>query len=230
MTTIMEAKELRAGYGQTEVLHGIDLRVDEGEIVAMLGPNGAGKTTTLLSLAGAIPARGSLSIFDAPALGSVHERTKQGLAFLPDQRGIIRALTVEQNLKLAHVDAAQAYELSPELKALADRNAGDLSGGEQQILALTRVLVGKPKLILVDEISFGLAPIVVKRMFRLLKAASQRGVAVLLVEQFAALALEIADRAYVLRRGTVAMEGTGVQLLADIEKVEQSYLGMDAAL
>jgi branched-chain amino acid transport system ATP-binding protein len=227
MTAVLTTSGLRAGYGQTEILHGLDLRVGEGEIVAMLGPNGAGKTTTLLALAGAIGSTGTIEIFGRPAAGDTHQRTKTGLAFLPDQRGIIRALTVLQNLKLAGVSPDDAYEISPELKALAGRKAGDLSGGEQQILALSRAAASKPRLILVDEISFGLAPIVVTRMFRLLRTMADRGVAVLLVEQFAHLALALADRAYVLQRGTIALEGQAADLLADIESVEKSYLGSD---
>lgn len=227
MTSVLTTSGLRSGYGRTEILHGLDLRVGEGEIVAMLGPNGAGKTTTLLALAGVIDSTGTVEMFGRPAVGDVHERTKSGLAFLPDQRGIIRALTVLQNLRLAGVSPDDAYSVSPELKALKDRKAGDLSGGEQQILALTRAVVSRPKLILVDEISFGLAPIVVTRMFRLLRTVADQGVAVLLVEQFAHLALELADRAYVLQRGTVALEGRAADLLADIESVEKSYLGSD---
>ena len=218
---------LRAGYGRTEILHGLDLRVGEGEIVAMLGPNGAGKTTALLALAGVIDAAGTVEMFGRPAAGDVHQRTKSGLAFLPDQRGIIRALTVLQNLRLAGVSPDDAYSVSPELKPLKDRKVGDLSGGEQQILALTRAVVSGPKLILVDEISFGLAPIIVTRMFRLLRTVADQGVAVLLVEQFAHLALELADRAYVLQRGTVALEGRAADLLADIESIGKSYLGAD---
>ena len=224
---VLTTSGLRAGYGRTEILHGLDLRVGEGEIVAMLGPNGAGKTTTLLAVAGVIDSTGTVEMFGRPAVGGVHERTKSGLAFLPDQRGVIRALTVLQNLRLAGVSPDDAYSVSPELKALKDRKAGDLSGGEQQILALTRAVVSRPKLVLVDEISFGLAPIVVTRMFRLLRTVADQGVAVLLVEQFAHLALELADRAYVLQRGTVALEGRAADLLADIESVEKSYLGSD---
>ena len=224
---VLTTSGLRAGYGRTEILHGLHLRVCEGEIVAVLGPNGAGKTTTLLAVAGVIDSTGTVEMFGRPAVGGVHERTKSGLAFLPDQRGVIRALTVLQNLRLAGVSPDDAYSVSPELKALKDRKAGDLSGGEQQILALTRAVVSRPKLVLVDEISFGLAPIVVTRMFRLLRTVADQGVAVLLVEQFAHLALELAERAYVLQRGTVALEGRAADLLADIESVEKSYLGSD---
>lgn len=224
---VLTTSGLRAGYGKTEILHGLDLQVGQGEIVAVLGPNGAGKTTTLLALAGGIDSTGTVELFGRPAGGDVHQRTKAGLAFLPDQRGIIRALTVMQNLRLAGVSPDDAYEFSPELKALKDRKAGDLSGGEQQILALTRAIAGRPRLILADEISFGLAPIVVTRMFRLLRTVAGRGAAVLLVEQFAHLALELADRAYVLQRGTIALEGQASDLLADIESIEKSYLGSD---
>jgi branched-chain amino acid transport system ATP-binding protein len=226
-TPVLATSGLHAGYGRTEILHGLDLRVGEGEIVAVLGPNGAGKSTTLLALAGVIASTGTVELFGRPAAGDLHQRSKSGLAFLPDQRGIIRALTVLQNLRLAGVSPDDAYSISPELKALKDRKAGDLSGGEQQILALTRAVALKPKLILADEISFGLATIIVTRMFRLLRTVAGQGVAVLLVEQFAHLALELADRAYVLQRGTVALEGPAADLLADIESVEKSYLGTD---
>jgi branched-chain amino acid transport system ATP-binding protein len=227
--SVLATAGLRAGYGSTEILHGLDLRVGEGEIVAVLGPNGAGKTTTLLALAGVIGSTGTVELFGRPAAGAVHERAKSGLAFLPDQRGIIRALTVLQNLRLAGVSPEDAYSISPELKELKDRKGGDLSGGEQQILALTRAVLSRPRLILVDEISFGLAPIIVTRMFRLLRTVAEEGVAVLLVEQFAHLALELADRAYVLQRGTVALEGPAPDLLADIESIGRSYLGADYA-
>lgn len=216
---------MRAGYGAIEVLHGLDLHAEPGEIVAILGPNGAGKTTTLLALAGAIPSAGVVELFGRSAEGGVRERTASGLAFLPDQRGVIRALTVLQNLRVAGVDADEAFDISPELRPLKDRRAGDLSGGEQQILALTRAIVSRPRLILVDEISFGLAPIIVNRTFRLLRAMADSGAAVVLVEQFAHLALKYADRAYVLQRGSIAIEGTATDILADIDSVERSYLG-----
>lgn len=223
--TVLRTEGMCAGYGSIEVLHGLDICVAAGEIVAVLGPNGAGKTTTLLALAGAIPSTGTVELFGEPAHGEVHERAAAGLAFLPDQRGVIRALTVAQNLRVAGVSADEAYEVSPELHQLKDRKAGDLSGGEQQILALTRAIVSRPRLILVDEISFGLAPKVVTRTFRLLASIAEQGVAVVLVEQFAHLALACADRAYVLQRGTVALEGNAADILADIDSVERSYLG-----
>ncbi len=227
MTRVLNACGLRAGYGRTEVIHAVDLHVEEGEIVAVLGSNGAGKTTTLLALAGAIPSTGSIELFGEPARGDVHERTTRGVAFLPDERGVIRALTVEQNLRLAGVPPDDAYRISPELQALNRRKAGDLSGGEQQILALTRAIASRPRLLLVDEISFGLAPIVVTRMFHLIQNVAEHGAAVLLVEQYARRALEISKRAYVLQRGTIALHGKAAELLADIEAIEQSYLGAD---
>lgn len=225
MTAALAVEGLFAGYGRTEVLHGIDLHVEEGEVVCLLGANGAGKTTTLLALAGAIGSRGKLEMFGRPSRGPVHERAKRGLAFLPDQRGIVRALTVGQNFRLAGVDADEAYLMSPELKAIEHRRAGDLSGGEQQILALTRAIASRPKLLLADEMSFGLGPIVVTRMFDLMRDAATQGTAVLIVEQFARRALEAASRAYVLQRGTVALEGRASDLLGEIDKIERSYLG-----
>ena len=225
MTSVMVASQLYAGYGRIEILHGIDLHVEEGEIVAMLGANGAGKTTTLLALAGVIPSRGTLGILGRSAHGGLHERARSGLGFLPDQRGIIRALTVEQNLRAARVNPDEAYEISPELLSLKNRKAGNLSGGEQQILALTRALVSRPKLLLADEMSFGLGPLVVTRMFELLHMAAGQGTGVLLVEQFAQRALEVAQRAYVMKRGTIAVEGEACDLLVNFDSVEASYFG-----
>ena len=150
-------------------------------------------------------------MFGEQARGEVHERTRRGLAFLPDERGVIRALTVEQNLRVAGVSSHDAYQISPELEALNNRKAGDLSGGEQQILALTRAIASRPRLLLVDEISFGLAPIVVTRMFDLIKRVAEQGAAILLVEQYARHALEISQRAYVLQRGTIALHGPSIR-------------------
>lgn len=225
MTPLL-ATDLRAGYGGTEILHGLDMRVDAGEVVVVLGPNGAGKTTLLLALAGAISSTGSIELLGAPALRGVQHRARRGLAFLPEDRGVVRALTVEENLRLARVAPDAAYDLAPELHALADRKAGSLSGGEQQILALTRAIANKPRLLLADELSFGLAPIIVQRMLRLVREAAQLGSAVLLVEQFARQALEVADRAYLLQRGRVALDGRAANLLRDIDAVEHAYMGV----
>jgi branched-chain amino acid transport system ATP-binding protein len=227
MTAVLEAHGLHAGYGGVEVLRGVDLSVDAGEVVVLLGANGAGKTTTLLALAGAIKSAGDVEMFSHEASGPLHQRARDGLAFLPEERGIVRALTVAQNLSLAGVDVRRCYDLSPELEPLADRPAGQLSGGEQQILALTRAVASDPKLLLADELSLGLAPLVVSRMLGLARFVADQGAAVLLVEQFARQALKAADRGYVMRRGEIVLSGTASELLADIDTVERLYLGGD---
>ena len=225
MNPVLVVSKLTAGYGHVEVVHGLDLHVEAGEIVALLGPNGAGKTTTLLAIAGAIPSRGQVELAGRPAPATLLGRTRRGLAFLPDQRGVIRALTVEQNLRLAGLPPAVAYQISPELQVLKNRRAADLSGGEQQILAITRAIASGPELLLADELSFGLGPIIITRMFDLLRKAAEQGAGILLVEQYARRALQIADRAYILQRGTVAVGGQAAELLADIDILERSYLG-----
>ncbi len=226
MTIVLEARNLFAGYGGVPVLHGIDLRVHEGEVVALLGANGAGKTTTLLALAGVIPSHGEIIVNGSPAAGPLHQRARAGLSFLPEERGIIRALTVREHFDLAQVDQEACFEISPQLRALANRQAGQLSGGEQQILALTRAVASNPKVLLADELSLGLAPIVVSRMLGLARQLAERGAGVLLVEQFARQALLVSDRAYVLRRGQIVLSGTASDLLADIGTVEKTYFGM----
>ncbi len=216
---------LRAGYGGAEVLHSIDLHVDDGEVIVILGANGAGKTTTLLALAGVIPSSGSVEMLGRVAHGPLHKRAAAGLAFLPEDRGIVRGLTVENNLRLAGVTPADAYSLSPELRSLCRRKGAALSGGEQQMLALTSALVRAPKLLMGDELSFGLAPIIVSRMLGLIRAVADTGTAVVLVEQYAKQALAVADRAYVLRRGQVELEGRAQDLLGDIASIEGIYQG-----
>lgn len=223
--TGIDVTDLRAGYGTQEVLHGLDFRVEAGEVVSILGPNGAGKTTTLLALAGAIPSTGTVLLGGAPAEGSLVARARNGLAFLPESRAIVRRLTVAENLRLCGCDPAAVYELSPELEALADRRAGLLSGGEQQILSLTQAIATNPSIVLADELSFGLAPIIVKRMLDLARKAADQGAAVLLVEQFARQALGVSDRGYVLRRGEFVLAGTADELLGRIDTIEASYLG-----
>lgn len=221
----LAAHDLHAGYGEIDVLHGIDLHVDAGEVVALLGANGAGKTTTLRAFAGLLPARGRLDVLGHRDRAPLHVRTRRGMCYLPDDRGIVRSLSVADNLRLAGVKREDAYELSPELEALAGRRAGHLSGGEQQILALTGAIARNPALLMADELSFGLAPVVVARMLRLARLAAERGAAVLLVEQYASQALAAADRAYVLQRGRVAIQGPAADLAGDTDAIERSYLG-----
>lgn len=223
----IETVGLVAGYGAQTVVHGIDLQVDRGEMVALLGPNGAGKTTTLLALAGVIPSSGEVRLSGMPATGRLHNRARNGLAYLPDSRAMIRALTVAENMRLLGCDPEVAISISPELEPLLDRRGSMLSGGEQQILSLTQAIAMKPQIIMADELSFGLAPIVVSRMLELARRAADDGAAVLLVEQFARQVLDVADRGYVLGRGSIATVGSAGYLLANIDTVEASYLGGD---
>lgn len=222
---LVRATGLEVGYGGVPVLRGVDLHVSAGEVVALLGSNGAGKTTTLLALAGELPlGSGSIELFGSPAHGRLHHRVRQGLAFVPEQRAVFRQLTVEENLRLGRGTVEAALGLVPELADKLGRRGGLLSGGEQQMLVLARALAAEPKLLLSDELSLGLAPIIVRRMLRAIREAADAGCGVLLVEQHAVDALRIADRAYVLRRGRVVLSGTGAELLERIDEVGDSYL------
>jgi branched-chain amino acid transport system ATP-binding protein len=222
--TALEVTELVAGYKGIPAVRGVDLSVAAGEVVALLGANGAGKTTTLLAIAGELPVMGGTVLFGGtPFTGPLHKRAQAGLGFVTETRSIFRQLTVEENLALGRGDASRAYELAPELRGMRDRKAGLLSGGEQQILTLARALAGQPKLLLADELSLGLAPLVAQRMLDVARAAADEGVAVLLVEQHAARALTVADRAYVLQRGAVSLSGTRAELAARLPEVMAAY-------
>jgi branched-chain amino acid transport system ATP-binding protein len=212
-------------YGDVEVVHGIDIAVNAGEVVVLLGSNGAGKTTTLLSLVGAVKRTGTVEILGDTRRQRLDSLAKRGVAFLPEERGVIRSLTVAENLRLADVIEQDAYGVSPELEALRNRRAGLLSGGEQQILALTRAVAKRPRVLLADELSFGLAPLVVSRMLALSRAAADAGAAVLLVEQYAHRAMAHSERAYVLSRGRVVLEGPCESLRRDLGAIERAYLG-----
>ncbi|BDG03398.1 ABC transporter ATP-binding protein [Anaeromyxobacter oryzae] len=235
-TPILEVKDLKVHYGAIEAIRGISLEVPAGEVVALIGANGAGKTTTLRAVskmlrpsAGAVWFQGD----DVTRLAS-HELVARGIAHAPEGRGIFLNLTVEENLELGAylrrdragiaADAKRAYDLFPILKERRSQVAGTLSGGEQQMLAVARALMSRPKLMLLDEPSLGLAPQVVEKIFSVLREVNESGVALLLVEQNAHKALQLAHRGYVLETGTVVMTGTGKELLASPE-VRKAYLG-----
>ena len=224
----LDVAGLTAGYGDVPVLHGLDLRVEPGELVALLGPNGAGKTTTMLALAGVLPSTGTVRFEGTPLTGPLHRRARRGIGLIPEERAVFRQLSTRTNLSLGSGGVDGALSLFPELEALLDRQAGLLSGGEQQMVVLARALAAAPRLLLVDELSLGLAPLIVKRLLTALREAAGRGLGVLLVEQHAGQALAVADRGYVLRRGTIELEGTGDDLLTRLDEIERSYLGSKA--
>ncbi len=220
---------LAAGYGDLAAIRDLDLEVLPGEVVALLGPNGAGKTTTLLTIAGELsPLAGEVRCLGTRAGAPLQQRVRQGLAFVPEERAVFTSLSVSGNLRLRRGATDEALELFPELAPLLRRRAGLLSGGEQQMLTLGRALAGDPRLLLVDELSLGLAPLVVARLLRAVRAAADRGIGVLLVEQHASEALSIADRVVVLSRGRVALQGTAAELGAHMADLERAYLsGLD---
>ena len=227
MTVVLDTDNIHAGYGRVAVVRDLNMRVHAGEIVALLGRNGAGKTTALLTLAGALqPLSGDIRFLGSLEKASLSSRARRGVGLMTDDRAIFFGLTVRENLLLAR-GSADVMSLFPELEPLLDRPAGLLSGGEQQMLGLATVLAREPKLLLIDELSFGLAPRVVQRLMKAVRKSADAGTAVVLVEQFARLALDVADRAYVLVNGRVATEGTTAELRSNIGELESSYLGVD---
>ena len=226
---LVSVRGLDAGYGDLAAVRDLDLDVHAGEVVALLGPNGAGKTTTLLTIAGELaPLAGEVRCLGMPGRAALHARVRRGLGFVPEERAVFTSLSAGANLRLRPGATKGAIELFPELASLLRRRAGLLSGGEQQMLTLGRALAGDPKLLLVDELSLGLAPLVVQRLLLAVRAAADRGVGVLLVEQHAGEALSIADRVVVLRRGRVALEGRSSELRDHLGEIESAYLsGLD---
>jgi branched-chain amino acid transport system ATP-binding protein len=222
---LLRAKALDVGYGSVPVVRGLDLEVRAGEVVALLGPNGAGKSTSLLGLAGVLkPLAGTVSFLGEGTNAPLHVRCRRGMGFVPEGRSAIFALSAHDNLRLGGGEAEVAHELFPELVALSRRRAGLLSGGEQQMLTLGRALARRPKLLLADELSLGLAPLIVNRLLDALRSAAGSGVGVLFVEQQVRHALAMSDRAYVLRRGRVVLEGRSSALLERVDEIEDSYL------
>jgi branched-chain amino acid transport system ATP-binding protein len=231
----LNVEGLAAGYFGAPVVRDITLHVTPGEVVTMLGPNGAGKTTTLETIAGLhAPMAGTVSLHGHSVAGTAaHLRARDGLALVPEGRALFFSLTVAEHLKLARskdgVGRSELLTMLPELEKCWDRKAGLLSGGEQQMLAIGRALVSRPRILLVDEMSLGLAPVIVERLLPILRrAASEMGCAVLFVEQHVALALEIADRAYVLNHGRIVLEGPAEQLRRNRDLITASYLGETA--
>ncbi|MEU9900451.1 ABC transporter ATP-binding protein [Streptomyces phaeochromogenes] len=221
---LIEARALSAGYGTVPVLRDLDIEVRPGEVVALLGPNGAGKSTTLRVLSGELaPMSGEVRWLGGTGQAPLHRRARQGLAYV-GERAVFTRLDTADNLRVGRVTTDQALALFPELEKRLRTGAGMLSGGEQQMLSLARALCRTPKLLLADELSLGLAPLVVDRLLRAVREAADRGLGALLVEQHVRKVLDIADRVYVLRRGRIVMTGTPKELRANLDEIESSYL------
>ncbi|MES2536275.1 MAG: ABC transporter ATP-binding protein [Pseudomonadota bacterium] len=240
MSALLDIDGLRAFYGDAAALHGIGLSIAQGEVVALLGANGAGKTTTLRAICALIRTDGRVTFDGRDIRGlATEEIVRLGIAHVPEGRGTFSELTVAENLKLGGIsrkDKARVQEdidrvlgYFPRLKERWGQQAGTLSGGEQQMLAIARALMLRPRLMLLDEPSFGLAPLVVQEIFRIMKRINQEeGVSMLIVEQNARLALALADRAYLLETGRIVMHGPSAQISAD-ESIQRAYLGYSAA-
>ena len=222
---LLDVRDLSAGYGRLSVVNGVSIHVDQGEIVCLLGANGAGKTTTLLAIAGELPIQAGAVVWMGREVRSpLHVRYKEGFAFVPEERSVVVKLSVEENLRLGKGSVADALDIAPELRPLLRRRAGLLSGGEQQILTLARALASRPRLLVADELSVGLAPQVVARLLTVVQSAASDGVGVLLVEQQIASALGVADRAYVMQRGRIVLEGRSAELRNRMSEIESVYL------
>ena len=241
-TPILEVRDLHVAYGKVEALHGANLTVAPGQIVTVIGPNGAGKSTMLNAIAGALPqagaARGHIALNGADMTGvAIESRVARGMCLVPEKRELFASMTVEDNLQLGSYRRYKAgernygdqldevYRLFPRLRERRRQDAGTLSGGERQMLAVGRALMAKPRLLMLDEPSLGLAPLIVKEIFHIIVGLKETGVAILLVEQNARAALQVADYAYVLETGDVVLEGPAQQLAND-PKVIDTYLGL----
>jgi len=241
MSALLEVHDLCVAYGKLEVVHHATLHLEEGSIVTVIGPNGAGKTTLLAAIMGMLPCRGRVSYAGREvARMEPEQRVSSGLCLVPERRELFAAMTVEDNLKLGAfhryrkrdpaigADFGQVYQLFPRLQERRRQLAGTLSGGERQMLALGRALMSRPRLLMLDEPSLGLAPLIVRDILRVIAGLRGSGVSILLVEQNARAALQVADYGYVLETGEIAIEGPSADLAAD-PRVIESYLGLTAA-
>jgi len=234
--SLLALEGLQVAYGGIRAVKGVDLRVASGELVCLIGANGAGKTTTLRAITGLIHAAAGRILYDGADLAGqrVHEIARRGLALVPEGRGVFPQLTIEENLamgaysrsdaKAVAADVERAFTLFPRLKERRAQTAGTLSGGEQQMLAIARAMMSRPRLLLLDEPSMGLAPLMVEKIFEVIRAIAAEGVTMLLVEQNARLALEVSHRGYVLEGGVVTIEGEAASLLHD-PRIREAYLG-----
>jgi len=233
---LLQLKNLQISYGGIQAVKGIDLDLWAGELVCLIGANGAGKTTTLNAIAGVQPIAGGDIVYAGDTINVLpaHKRLRRGVALVPEGRGIFTRLTVEENLRMGaysrndkagiEADLERVYSMLPRIKERLPQVAGTLSGGEQQMVAIGRALLSRPKLLLLDEPSMGLAPLVVEKIFEVVQSVAKEGVTILLVEQNANLALEFAQRGYVMESGKITLTGSGGELLAN-PKVREAYLG-----
>ncbi|MCI1007178.1 MULTISPECIES: ABC transporter ATP-binding protein [unclassified Herbaspirillum] len=235
---VLEVRDLSAAYGRVQVLTGIDLSVEQGKIVTVIGPNGAGKTTLLSAIMGVLPSRGAMA-FDGTIRHSpeVEEMVAAGMTLVPEKRELFAEMNIEDNLMLGAFQRyrtgqrdhaatlEEVYSLFPRLRERRSQQAGTLSGGERQMLAVGRALMAKPRLLMLDEPSLGLAPLIVREIFRIIAELRRRGVSILLVEQNARAALQVADYGYVLENGEIRMHGPASQLAND-RRVIEAYLGL----
>lgn len=232
MSAILAAHGLSAGYAGQPVVHDLELEVEPGEVVCLLGPNGAGKTTTMLALSGELPPLAGHVAFDGETTRApLHKRARDGLSYVTEERSVFKGLSARDNLRCGGVEPAEALELFPELEKRLGVRGGLLSGGEQQMLTLARALCRKPRLLLADELSLGLAPLVVDRLLQAVRsAADERGTGVVVVEQHARKALKYADRVIVMTRGRVRMSLTAAEARDQLADIESHYLsGASAA-
>ncbi len=234
--SLLALEKLQVSYGGIRAVKGVDVRVEPGELVCLIGANGAGKTTTLRAVTGLVRSAGGLITYDGQDIGRLrpHEIARRGLALVPEGRGVFAQLSIEENLAMGAyarsdragvaADVERAFALFPRLKERRRQTAGTLSGGEQQMLAISRALMSRPKLLLLDEPSMGLAPLMVEKIFEVIRAIAAEGVTLLLVEQNARLALEVSHRGYVLEGGLVTISGPARELLGD-PRIREAYLG-----
>ena len=223
---VISVREMSTGYGGNPVVHDLSFDVRAGEVLCLLGPNGAGKTTTMLALAGELPVlSGEVEFAGVSAKAPLYKRARVGLSYVTEERSVFKGMTLRDNLRVAGVEANEVIDLFPELEKRMSTRGGLLSGGEQQMLTLGRALARKPRLLLADELSLGLAPLVVDRLLQAVRrAADEQGTAVVMVEQHAHKALRYTDHAIVIRRGRVGLDLSGEDARRRIEDVEQAYL------
>ena len=230
MSAVLEACGLDAGYGRLAVIRGLDLELHPGQIVGLFGANGAGKTTTVRTLSGLLPAMaGDVKLRGETVRTPLHQRARMGLSLVTERRAVVRTLTLAENLRVARADIKEALRMFPELSEHMERRAGLLSGGQQQMLSLARALARRPKVLLIDELSLGLAPIIVNRLLEAVRTAADDGMAVLLVEQHVGKALEVADHVKVLRHGRVVLDGQASGFRGRTNDIVLAYMSDDEA-